>query len=297
MAIVGGAILRASLHRWRRPGSGALARRRSGWIWALLLAAPALLSAGDIQIFCEPGVRVRLDGRPAGVATAREDGLFLVNVPPGTRTLHLERDGFLAQVVRVDVPEHPIEITAAEWIPAPAQGGVAAEPEGGDNPVGGTVVITSAPQNCTVDLGGTVHSKRSPQLVVPGLPPGEHPIAFSKDGWEPIRGVVTVRAGVRTAVRGNLIDGRVEVLHQGKGSLRVISRPDRCSVRFLGRVAETSRGRWNVSHVPAGVHRLVVSKQGREITTEVLIAEGRRTVVLVSFLPGDEPVTVSFEPE
>lgn len=297
MAIVGGAILRASLHRWRRPGSGALARLRSGWISTLLLAAPALLAAGDIQIFCEPGVRVLLDGHPVGISTAREDGLFLVNVSPGAHTLHLEKAGFLAQVFRMEVPDHPIEITAAEWVPAPAKGSLKAEPEGDEYAVGGTVVITSAPQNCTVELGGTVHSKRSPQLAVPGLPPGEHPIAFSKEGYESIRGVVTVRAGVRTAVRGNLIDGRVEVLHQGKGSLRVLSRPDRCGVRFLGRVAETSRGRWNVSHVPAGEHRLVVSKQGREITTDVLIAEGKRTIVLVSFLPGDEPVTVSFEPE
>lgn len=297
MGSVAGAIPAASPHGWRRPGGGVLARLRCGCIWALLLAAPALLSAGDIQIFCEPGVRVLLDGRPAGVATAREDGLYLVNVPAGTRTLHLEKDGFLAQVFRLEVPDHPIEITAAPWIPAPAQGEAVSGPGNGEPSAGGTVVITSAPQNCTVDLGGTVHSKRSPQLVVPGLPPGEHPISFSKDGWEPIRGVVTVRGGVRTAVRGNLIDGRVEVLHQGKGSLRVLSRPDRCGVRFLGRVAETSRGRWNLSHVPAGEHRLVVSRQGREITTDVLIAEGRRTVVVVSFLPGDEPVRVSFEPE
>lgn len=280
MGSVPGTIPTVSPHGCRRPGRGVPAGLRRGWVLALLLAAPALLSAGDIQILCEPGVRVLLDGRPVGISTAREDGLFLVNVPPGTRTLHLEKDGFLAQVFRVEVPDHPIEITAAEWVPAPAQGGVKVEPEGEDNPVGGTVVITSAPQNCTVDLGGTVHSKRSPQLVVPGLPPGDHSIAFSKDGYEPIRGVVTVRAGVRTAVRGNLIDGRVEALHQGKGSLRLLSRPDRCSVRFLGRAAETSRGRWNISHVPAGVHRLVVSKQGREITTDVLIAEGRRTVVL-----------------
>lgn len=290
-------ILRRLLPGWWRAGNPAPGRLRSVGLLAMLLAAPTLLVAGDIQIFCEPGVRVLLDGRPTGVSSAREDGLFLVNVPPGTRTLHLEKDGFLAQVFRVEVPDHPIEITAAEWVPAPAQGGVATGPEGEDNPVGGTVVITSAPQNCVVELAGTTHSKRSPQLVVPGLPPGEHLISFSKDGYPPIRGVVTVRPGVRTAVRGNLIDGRVEALHQGKGSLRLLSRPDRCSVRFLGRVAETSRGRWNISHVPAGEHRLVVAKQGREITTDVLIAEGKRTVVLVSFLPGDEPLTVTFEPE
>lgn len=264
---------------------------------AVLLAAPTVAQAGDVQVLCEPGLRVLLDGRLAGASSAREDGLFLVNLPAGVYTLTVEKEGYLPQTFRVEVPEQPIEIRVGEFVPEPARPAEATTGEPVREETGGTVVITSAPQNCTVELNGAMHSKRSPLLVVSGVPPGEHAISFTKDGYPPIRGMVAVRPGVKSAVRGNLIDSRVESVHVGKGSLRVLTRPDRCNVRFLGRAAETSRGRWNLSHVPAGQHRLEVSRQGLELTVDVLIADGRRTVVSISFLPGEEPVTVSYEPE
>lgn len=297
MRRVARATARGLRWRWQRRGDPLARLIRAGCAAAALLAAPVLALAGDVQVLCEPGLRVLLEGRLAGVSSAREDGLFLVNVSSGTRTLRVEKEGYLPQTFRVEVPEQPIEIRVGEFVPEPARAAAATTAESVREETGGTVVITSAPQNCTVELNGALHSKRSPQLVVSGVPPGEHAISFTKEGYPPIRGIVAVRPGVRTAVRGNLLDGRVESVHEGKGSLRVLTRPDRCTVRFLGRAAETSRGRWNLSHVPAGQHRLEVSRQGLELTVDVLIADGRRTVVSVSFLPGDEPVTMSYEPE
>ncbi len=284
--------------RWRsrRWGDRLVPLIRAGCALPVVLAAAVAL-AGDVQVLCEPGLRVLLDGRLAGLSSAREDGFFLVNVPAGVRTLRVEKEGYLPQTFRVEVPDHPIEITVGEFVRDPAAPGDATTGAASHEETGGTVVITSAPQNCTVELNGAMHSKRSPQVVLSGVAPGEHEISFSKDTYPPIRGVFAVRPGVKTAVRGNLIDGRVEVVHAGVGSLRVLCRPDRCRLRFLGRAAETSRGRWNVSHVPAGEHRLAVSVQGQERTVDVLIADGRRTVVSVSFFPGDEPVTVSYQPE
>ncbi len=269
---------------------------RTGGVLALAFAAAVAL-AGDVQVLCEPGVRVLLDGRLVGISNTRDDGLFLVGVPAGVRTLTVEKDGYLAQVFRVEVPDHPIEIKVAEFVPVPAQPPHSALGASRDGEIGGSVVITSAPQNCEVELSGQLHSKRVPQLVLSGVAPGDHTISFIKEGYPPIHGQLAVRPGVKTAVRGNFIDGRVEIVHAGSGSLRVLCRPDRCGVRFLGRVAETSRGRWNLSHVPAGEHRLTVSLQGQERTLNVVIVDRQRTVVAVSFLPREEPLTVSFEPE
>lgn len=292
-----------------RPGRGPHRAGRSRWggwqAWVagglgalgLALLSPALAWAGDVQLLCEPGLRVFLDGRLVGVSTAREDGLFLVDVPSGLRTLRVEKDGFLPQTFRVEIPDHPVEIRVGEFVPEPLSSRQDTPAAGAQEQAGSTVVITSAPQNCEVVFLGTSYTKRAPQLVVPGVPPGEHGISFFKEGFVPISGTAVVRPGVRTAVRGNLLDGKVDTLHQGKGSLRVLCRPDRCNVRFLGRLADTARGRWNLSHIPAGVHRLVVAKQGREVAAEILIADQRRTVVAVSFLPGDEPITVTHEPE
>ncbi|MBP1621613.1 MAG: hypothetical protein H6Q02_2380, partial [Acidobacteria bacterium] len=44
---------------------------------ALLVLVAAPLSANDIQVTCEPGLRVYLDGALKGTSNAREDGLFL----------------------------------------------------------------------------------------------------------------------------------------------------------------------------------------------------------------------------
>jgi len=265
---------------------------------ALALACGAAMAlAGDVQVLCEPGLRVLLDGRLVGISNSRDDGLFLVNVPTGVRTVTVEKEGYLTQVFRVDVPDHPIEIKVAQFIPMPVQPGNSTPATAGAGDIGGTVVITSAPQNCDVELDGVLHNKRVPQLVLSGVAPGERAISFRKEGYPPIHGMLAVRPGVKTTVRGNLLDGRVEVIHAGVGSLRVLCRPDRCGVRFLGRVAETSRGRWNLSHVPAGEHRLTVSVRGQERLVQVQIVEGKRTVVSVSFFPGEDPLAVTFEPE
>lgn len=269
---------------------------RTGCALALAFAAAVAL-AGDVQVLCEPGLRVLLDGRLAGVSNARDDGLYLVNVPRGVHTFTVEKDGYLAQVFRVAVPDYPIEIKVAQFVPVPAQPDVSTSGASHHGEIDGTLVITSAPQNCDVELNGELHSKRVPQLVLSGVAPGDHTISFRKEGYPPIHGQLAVRPGVKTAVRGNFIDGRVEIVHAGSGSLRVLCRPDRCGVRFLGRVAETSRGRWNLSHVPAGEHPLTVSLQGQERTLNVVIVDRQRTVVAVSFLPREEPLTVSFEPE
>ena len=288
----------AWIQRWRSSRRGFFAGGLIRAVAALaVLSAAALASAGDIQVLCEAGLRVMLNGRLVGISSAREDGLFLVGVPVGVHTLTVEKDGYRLQTFRVEVSEHPIEIAVGEFVrelPSPAEGAFAPAKHAETS---ATVVITSAPQNCDVELDGVLHGKRTPQLVLSGVAPGDHEISFAKDGYPPIRGKFAARPGVKTAVRGNLIDGQVEVVHAGVGSLRVFCRPDRCRVRFRGQLAETSRGRWNLSHVPAGEHQLVVSLRGQERAAAVVIADGRRTVVSVSFLPGEEPIAVSYQPE
>jgi hypothetical protein len=40
----------------------------------------------------------------------------------------------------------------------------------------------------------------------------------------------------------------------------------------------------NISYIPAGVHRIVVWWKGRELSSDILIVNGQRTVVVVSFM-------------
>ncbi len=271
---------------------------------AAILLAAASVSAGDIQVLCEPGLQIYLDGEPAGTSNAREDGLYLMDVRHGMRTVRVEKDGFLPQSFEVEVAKVPVAIEVGEFTPLPvlveprkesAAEPAAAEPAPPAQMVG-SLLVTSAPQNCTVEVAGRREEKAAPQLAIGGLPVGEHAIRFSKQGFEPVTGTVAVRPGGRVTVRGNLLEGRVETVHTGKGSLRVVSTPQRCAVRVLGELHDKTRPRLNLSYLPAGDHRLVISVPGRDLETTVTIFDRTRTVVEVSFLPGDEPFVITHVP-
>jgi hypothetical protein len=77
----------------------------------------------------------------------------------------------------------------------------------------------------------------------------------------------------------------------------VISTPDICTVRFLGKTFDKTDARLNVSYVPAGTHKLQVAWGGRELSSDITILGGQRTVVTVSFVKGDRPFVVSYERE
>jgi hypothetical protein len=53
----------------------------------------------------------------------------------------------------------------------------------------------------------------------------------------------------------------------------------------------------NVSRLPAGEHRIVVSIPGRELSTKILILEDQMTIVKVNFIKGEEPFVVSHVPD
>lgn len=264
----------------------------------MLIASGAVASsAGDIQVSCTPGIRVYLDGRLMGTSNPTEDGLYLVDVPRGAHTVRLEKEGFLPLTYEVEVFDAPIEVEVGELTPAPPVPR-AAEPTPTEvRQQVGSLVVTSAPQNCVVEIDGRSETKTTPTLSIGTLAAGEHTISFSKPGYDRISGVVKVQPGAEVRVRGNLIAGAVEVAHEGKGSLTVISDPSVCSLIFRGETWDKTTTRFNLSHIPAGEHDLTLVWKDRAIKTSVLIANGQRTVVTVSFMPGADPLVVAREPE
>ncbi len=264
----------------------------------VVMSVAAVSFAGDIQVSCETGLRVYLDGEFMGTSSAREDGLFLMNVATGAHTIRLEKDGFLPQDFSVKVLRLPIEVTAEQFSPAPTLPSEQIETVSVElkQPVG-ILVVASAPQNCVVEVDGKSEEKTTPQLAIGGLAAGDHAISFSKEGYETISGEVTIRPGMEVSVRGNLLTGKVEVIHEGVGALRVISKPNKCTVHILGMRKDKIYQNLNLTHLPAGEHRMVVSIAGRELATKVLIMDRHRTIVEVSFMKGDEPFLFSYVPQ
>lgn len=271
--------------------------RRGGWLVLLVLVGSATVAAaGEIQVLCEPGLRVYVDGELAAISSRLDDGAYLMDVARGLHTVRVEKDGFTPQSFEVLVGQVPAEVTVGEFQSAAA---TAVEQAAEERPAlaVGTLVVTSAPQNCVVEVSGTPHTKTSPRLTIGGVTAGEHTIRFTKPGYDPIAKRVTVQPGATVAVHGDLKAAEVEASLEGSGKLRLISNPSRCTVKFLGKTTEKTTLNLNLSHIPAGEHPIVVSIPGRELKRKILVLGDQVTVVKVSFVKGDEPFVVSYVPD
>ena len=98
-------------------------------------------------------------------------------------------------------------------------------------------------------------------------------------------------------VRGNLIAGEVEVVHEGQGSLRLITTPEVCYVLFNGELQEKTRSIMNMTHIPAGEYTLVLRWGGLELRHQITIRNGQRAIVRASFMKNAVPFAINYEPE
>ena len=268
------------------------------WLCPLLLTVvPAVAFAGDVQVTCGPDLRVYLDGALVGTSSVKDDGLFLAGVPEGAHVIRVEKAGYVPQTFQVEVQKLPIEVKVEEFTPEAPPRRATQAPAPKVEPPAGSLLVTSAPQNCVVEIDGKGRTKDVPFLLIEGLAAGEHSVSFGKPGYDRLSGVVKVQPGAQVEVRGDLKAGKLETATEGYGSLCVVSVPEYCTVRFLGRTTEKTDLRLNVTHVPAGEHRVVVLWKGRELASTVVVRKGQRAVVSVSFLKGAKPFAVSYEPE
>lgn len=88
-----------------------------------LLLCPSLKAEGrpaSVQITCEPGVRIFIDGRFQGLTSANSNGLFVTDLPPGRHRIEAVKEGFQKYVLSLDIrgDESAREIRIPEaWVP------------------------------------------------------------------------------------------------------------------------------------------------------------------------------------
>ena len=261
-----------------------------------VVSAAAVSFAGDIQVTCSTGLRIYLDDKLMGTSNSMEDGLFLASVPSGAHTIRAEKDGFLPKNIRIEVSDHPVEIRVGNLSPQPfAQYQKKTEPEEVKQ-LFGELVVTSAPQNCVIELDGKPETKEVPELSIGRVISGKHTISFSKPGYETITREITIHPGTEVTIRGDLIAGKIDALYEGRGSMQVFSTPNRCTVRFRGEIEDKIHSKLNLTHIPAGEYPIIFEIKGRKISRNVLIRDGQRAVITVSFVKGEEPFSVSYVP-
>ena len=273
--------------------------RRTCIFLILVLVTANISLAGDIQVICEPGLRIYLDDKLAGTSSAKEDGFFLADVRSGSHIIRVEKEGYVPQAFEVEVTDLPVEVKVEALVPLPPEPEPVAPTPAPLKPAVGILVITSAPQNCVVEIDGTrTETKNTPTLTLSDLVIGRHTISFSKVGYETISDTFFVQPDTATIVRGNLIDGKVEAGGaEGKGSVRVISKPMTCEVRFAGKHHDKQHRILNITHIPAGDHRMVVEWGGRTLSAVVPVSDRKKTIVEVSFMEGDRPFVITTEPK
>lgn len=159
------------------------------WLTVLLLLV-ALLSwteenAGHIQVRCEPGVEIFLNGEHAGVTTADAEGLVISHVEAGPHSIRAVMDGFHSQdiavpvhaneVVTIDVDAFAPRITVKEY-------GTILETRL-ERQVG-SIVIQSVPVNCRVSIPKLGFSKEKlyDVMTMSEVAAGEYVIEFSALG-------------------------------------------------------------------------------------------------------------------
>ena len=261
-----------------------------------VMSAAAVSFGGDIQVSCSAGLRIYLDDSLMGTANAMEDGLFLANVPAGAHTIRVEKDGFLPKIIRIEVSDRPVEVRVGTLAPQPfPQYQKKAEPEEVKQ-LFGEVTVTSAPQNCVIEFDGKSEPKEIPELPIGRVESGRHTISFSKPGYETITREISIHPGTEATIRGDLIAGKIDVLYEGRGSMQVHSNPNRCTVRFRGEIEDKIHSKLNLTQIPAGEYPIIFEIKGRKISRNVLIKDGQRAVVTVSFVKGEEPFFVSYVP-
>lgn len=268
------------------------------WLCILLVTVVALVSyAGDIQVLCEPGLRVYLDGHFVGSSGVKDDGMFLANVRDGSHVIKVEKDGFAPQSFKVEVGKAPIQVKVEAFTPLAQTGQGAEASRGTVKQAAGSLVITTVPQICVIEVDGKSQVKEAPLVQIDGLAPGEHTITISKSGYDPISGVVRIQPGGEITVRGDLKEKKLETSYEGKGSLRLTSVPEHCFVSFHGQLRDKTHSVMNLSFIPAGEHKLVVTYKGRELSRNIFINDGYRTIVAVNFTPASEPFMITYERE
>jgi formylglycine-generating enzyme required for sulfatase activity len=185
--------------------------------WAGLCAEPALSTAGlrpgFIQVKCEPGVRILLDGKVTGLTSRDLGGHVIQDVPPGLYVIQAQKEGFRAQESRITV--HPGAVQVVWFLPFDerAIAGVAGVAPAAIGQRTGVLVIRSVPVECRLHIPklGIDAEKFAAECRCEAVPAGTYEIEAAALG-QSLRQAVTVEEGKTADVFINFIRGEVQTL-------------------------------------------------------------------------------------
>ncbi len=177
-------------------------------LWLLLFLfciRPASAGTGDLQVTCDPGVRVFVDNAFKGVSKESEGGLFVSDLTPGQHTVKVLKKGAPPFEKTVDIKAfEAVEVvvkfgeTAEKAVPLTPATGETAAPTG-------TLALRSAPLGALVSIDGEKKSGKT-DMRIEHIRAGQHTILFQRDGRD-LSGTFTVEPDTTLELKADFKSG------------------------------------------------------------------------------------------
>ena len=170
-------------------------------------------ATGYIQVTCEPGIKIFLDGTFKGVTNADVGGLILEAVPAGTHQLRMVKEGFNPSEAAVKVEAGKVfKFNVLPFVPK------LEITQRGDSDVtflarpSGSLKIQSLPIGCRItikDLGISNSPKTQDEWIVTEIPVGSFLATFEALGKETTH-ALKIESDLETHLFVNILAGKVE---------------------------------------------------------------------------------------
>ena len=167
---------------------------------------------GYIQVTCEPGIQVFLDGKFKGVSNVGQGGFIMTGIAAGSHSLKVFKEGFSAQEDTVNVVAGKVlEYKVRPFVPKMkiTQRG-ASESQQVVRKVG-SLKIQSLPVGCRISITalGIDSKKQQDEWMVDQVPLGTYRATFSALGKE-VEHSFQVGEGRETHLFVNILEGKVD---------------------------------------------------------------------------------------
>ncbi len=163
------------------------------FLWIIVFLSgltPASAGTGDLQVTCEPGVRIFIDSNFKGVSKESEGGLFISDLTPGAHTLKVIKKGFDAYEGKVVIKEFEAVEVKVKFT-EPAQKIIQVSPERGEATARvGVLELRSAPMGASVFIDGEKKPGKT-DMRIENIRVGQHEISFKRENQN-LSGVFTI---------------------------------------------------------------------------------------------------------
>lgn len=191
---------------------------------------PVFAGTGDLQVTCEPGVRVFIDNNFRGISKESEGGLFISDLTPGAHSLKVIKKGFDAYEGEVVIKEfEAVEIKVK--FTEPAQKIIQLSPEKGEATARvGVLELRSAPMGAFVFIDGEKKTGKT-DMRIENIRVGQHEISFKREN-QSLSGVFTIvpdeplvlKADFKNGIISNISELKKSALEKEKNRLEETER-------------------------------------------------------------------------